>query len=59
MGTGSKRIEHLYKIRLKHVDKILADPNHNASTQAVLADIPAEFPPVQAVKPRAVFQKSF
>ena len=59
MGTGSKSIENLHKIRWKHVDKVLAIPNHNASTQAVLADIPAEFPPVQAVKPRALFQNSF
>ena len=49
VGTGSKIIEHLQKIRWKHVDKILAIP----------ADMPAEFPPVQAVKLRALFQNSF
>ena len=59
MGTGSNSIENLHNIQWKDVDKILADPNQNASTQAVLADIPAELPPVQAVKPRALFQNSF
>ena len=43
---GSKSIENLNKIRQKHVDKTLENPNHDASTQAVFADILAEFPPV-------------
>ena len=45
--------------RWKHIDKLLTNPTHNASTQDMLADILAEFPLVQAAKPRPLFQDSF
>ena len=59
VGTGLKNTKNLYNIFHNIVKNILANPIQNVSTQPLLADIPAEFPPVQAVKPRALFQNSF
>ena len=59
MGTGLKNTKNLYKIRHNIVKNILANPIQNVSAQTVLADIPAEFPPVRAVKPHAHNRNSF
>ena len=59
MGTGLKNTKNLYKIRHNIVKNILANPIQNVSTQPLLADIPAEFPPVRAVKTHAHFRNSF
>ena len=59
VGTGLKNTKNLYKIRHNIITNILANPIRNVSTQPLLADIPPDFPPVQAVKPHALFQNSF
>ena len=58
-GYRLKKHQNLYKIRHNIVNNILANPIQNVSAQTVLADIPAEFPPVRAVKPHAHFRNSF
>ena len=58
-GYRLKKHQKLYKIRHNIIKNILANPIQNVSTQPLLADIPAEFPPVRAVETHAHFRKSF